>query len=128
MITVDSVTVPYQILRQVIFRECFDDLLGCPFGRGMVSDVEMQYAATFMCQHNEYKQHLQLQCRNSKEVDGDQLADVLALLHPGRLAQLPHPRDKRDLIFPRCQRRGIAVELAVGAIAVELALGSTTND
>lgn len=51
MITVDSVTVPYQILRQVIFRECFDDLLGCPFGRGMVSHVEMQYAATFMCQH-----------------------------------------------------------------------------
>jgi hypothetical protein len=43
----------------------------------------------------------------------------LALRHPGRLAQLPHPRDKRDLIFPRCQRRAIAVELAVG---------STTND
>ena len=52
----------------------------------------------------------------------------LALLHSGRLAQLPHPRDKRDLIFPRCQRRAVAVELAVGAIAVELAVGSTTND
>src|SRR4030095_4698747 len=76
--TVDSVTVPYQISWHSIFWERFDDLLRRPFCRGMLSNIEMQHAATLMRQHNEYKQHSQLQCGNSKEIDGDQLADVVS--------------------------------------------------
>ena len=55
MATVDSVTVPYQISRHSIFWERFDDLLRRPFCSGMLSNIEMQHAATIMCQHNEYK-------------------------------------------------------------------------
>ena len=58
MTTVDSVTVPYQIPRCSIFWERFDDLLRGPFCRGMLSDIEMQHAATLMRQHYEDKQTL----------------------------------------------------------------------
>ena len=78
MATVDSVTVSYQISRHSIFWERFDDLLRRPFCGGMLSNIEMQHAATLVRQHNEYIQHSQLQCGNSKEIDGDQLTDVVS--------------------------------------------------
>ena len=75
--TVDSITVSYQISRCSIFRECFDDLLRRPFGGGMVGDIEMQYAAPLMRKDYEDKQHFQLQCGHSEEVDGDQVTDMV---------------------------------------------------
>src|SRR5438132_1868533 len=78
MATVNSVTVPNQISRHNIFGECFDDLLRGPFCRGMLRHIEMQHTATLMCQHHEYKKHSQLQGGNSKEINGDQLTDVVA--------------------------------------------------
>src|SRR5262245_10173235 len=77
MTTVHSITVPYQISRCSIFRECFDDLLRRPFGGGMVGDIEMQYAAPLMRKDYEDKQHFQLQGGHREEVDGDQLTDVV---------------------------------------------------
>jgi len=55
IITVDSIAVPYQVLRHSIVRERFDDLLGCPFCCGMLRDIEMQHAATLMRHNNEYE-------------------------------------------------------------------------
>ena len=77
MATVNSVTVPNQISRHNIFGECFDDLLRGPFCRGMLRHIEMQHTATLMCQDHEYKEDSQLQGGNGKEVDGDQLTDMV---------------------------------------------------
>ena len=75
--TIHSVTVTYQITRCRVLRKGFDDLLCCPFCGGMFRDIEMQHATPFMRNEDEDKQHFQLQCGNRKEVDGDQLTDVV---------------------------------------------------
>src|SRR6266850_5638014 len=49
---VNSVPITDQIARCLVFWKCFDDLLCDPFSRGMLRDIEMQYAATLMRQHN----------------------------------------------------------------------------
>ena len=67
MATVNSVTVPNQISRHNIFGECFDDLLRGPFCRGMLRHIEMQHAATLMCEDHEYKEDSQLQGGNRKD-------------------------------------------------------------
>ena len=43
----------------------------------MVGDIEMQHAAPLMRNDDEDESHFQLQCRNRKEVDGDQLTNVV---------------------------------------------------
>jgi transposase len=75
--TVHSITVPYQISRCSLFRKCFDDLLRRPFGGGMLGDIEMRYAPPLMRKDHEDKQHFQLQCGYSEEVDGDQVTDMV---------------------------------------------------
>src|SRR6267143_4619305 len=77
MATVHPITVPDQISRCSIFRECFDDLLRRTFCGGMLRHIEMQHAAAIMRKDHEDKQHFQLPCGNSKEVDGHQLTDVV---------------------------------------------------
>src|SRR2546425_4979313 len=75
--TVHPVTVTDQISWCSIFRKRFDNLLRGPFCSGMVGDIEMQHTPTLVRQYDENKQHLQLHCGNSKEVNGDQLTDVV---------------------------------------------------
>src|SRR2546427_1636909 len=77
MATVNSVTVPNQISWHNIFGECFDDLLCGPFCRGMLRHIEMQHTAALMCQDHEYKEDSELQGGNGKEVDGDQLTEMV---------------------------------------------------
>ncbi len=48
MATVYAVAIPYQISRCSVIWKGFDDLLRRPFGRGMLRDIQMQHAATFM--------------------------------------------------------------------------------
>ena len=43
----------------------------------MLRDIEMQQAAALMRKDHEDKQHFQLQRGHRKEVDGDQLTDVV---------------------------------------------------
>src|SRR5260370_4873765 len=77
MAPVNCVTVTNPISGHNIFGECFDDLLRGPFCRGMLRHIEMQHTATLMCQDHEYKEDSQLQGGNGKEVDGDQLTDMV---------------------------------------------------
>src|SRR5215510_2354453 len=77
MDTIHSITVSYQISRCSIFRECFDDLLRRPFGRGMLGHIEMHDAAPLISKDHEHRQHFQLQRGHSEEVDGDQLTDMV---------------------------------------------------
>src|SRR5262245_21053731 len=60
MVTVDTITVSYQISRCRIVRKRFDDLLCRPLCSGMLRDIEMQHTTTLMRQHHEHKQHFQL--------------------------------------------------------------------
>ena len=43
----------------------------------MSSHVEVQNAPPFMGQHQEYVQYLEADSRHRKEIDGDQLVDVV---------------------------------------------------
>jgi len=52
---VDSVAITNQITWCRVLWERFDDLLRRPFCSGMLSDIEMQHAATLMRQHHEYE-------------------------------------------------------------------------
>src|SRR2546426_8133151 len=54
---IDSVSVTDQEAWRRVFRERFDNLLGCPFGCGMFGHVEMDHSPSLMRQHHENKQH-----------------------------------------------------------------------
>src|SRR5215472_9242477 len=77
MTTVDAIPVSQEISRRRIIWKRFDDLLRRPFCGGMVRHVEMQHTPTLMRQNREDKKHSQLECRNSEEVDRDQLTDMV---------------------------------------------------
>ena len=89
--TVYSITVSDEISRRRIIWKRFDDLLRRPFCGGMVRHVEMQHAPTLMRQNHEDKQHSQLQCRNSEEVDRDQLTDMVGQKRLPRLRRWRAP-------------------------------------
>jgi hypothetical protein len=66
---VNAVAIPHQILGGVVVGECFDDLLCGPSGRGMLGDVEVQYASAVMGDDKEDKEDAEGGGRDGEEVD-----------------------------------------------------------
>src|SRR5439155_1271784 len=66
-----------EITGSVSVCERFYDLLCGPSPSRMLGDMEMQYLATIMFQHEKYEQYLHRDRRHSKEIGGYDLAHVV---------------------------------------------------
>src|SRR5262249_5003328 len=60
MITVNAISIPYQVLRCRIVRESFDELLRRPFCSRVLRHIEMHYTPSLMPKDDEDKQSSQL--------------------------------------------------------------------
>ncbi len=76
-LAVDRVSVANEKSWDVVARKGFDDLLGCPFSRRMLGDVDMSEHPPIMAQDDEGEQDPEGGGRNSEEVDGDDLTNVV---------------------------------------------------
>src|SRR5215471_18263393 len=91
VMTIDPITISYQVARRCFLRKRFDDLLSSPSGCRVFSHIEMQNTPTVMRKDDDDIQHTQLYGRNREEVDRDHLANVISKeRHPGlrRLSRL----------------------------------------
>ena len=74
---VNRVAIPDQIMLGITIRKGFNDLLRCPLGRGMFGDAEVKNSSPLMLHDEKHKQYPQSDRRYGKEVDGDDLADMI---------------------------------------------------
>lgn len=87
--TVPAVAIAEEILGRVSVCERLYDLLCRPSSGRMLSHIEMQHLATIVFQDNEYEQHFHRDCRHSKEIDRDHLADMVVQEGSPRLVRWP---------------------------------------
>jgi hypothetical protein len=66
---VNAVAIPHQVLGGGVVGKCFDDLLCGPSGRGVLGDVEVQYASAVMGEDKEDKEDAEGGGRDGEEVD-----------------------------------------------------------
>lgn len=64
-------------MRCRIPREGFNDLLGCPLGGWVLSNVEMYDAASIMGQDDQHEEHLEGGRGHGEKVAGDQVIHVI---------------------------------------------------
>jgi hypothetical protein len=84
IMTIDPITISYQVARHCVVRKRFHDLLSSPGGCRVFRDIEMQNSATVVRQDDENIKHAELYGRNREEVDRNHLADVISKKrHPG---------------------------------------------
>src|SRR5215471_16148629 len=84
IVTIDPVTISYQVARHGVVGKCFDDLLCRPSSGRVFGNTKMQDTATVMGEDDENIQHAELYGRNCEEVDRDHLANVISKKrHPG---------------------------------------------
>ena len=75
---VDSVPVSNHKPGSAVFRKCFDDLLCRPNRRGMLRDIEVDDTATIMRHDDEHIEDSQTNRCDCKEINGYQLAEMIA--------------------------------------------------
>src|SRR5215467_13347137 len=75
IMTIDPVTISYQVARHGVVGKCFDDLLCRPSSGRVFRNIKMQDAATVMGEDDENIQHAELYGWNCEEVDRDHLAN-----------------------------------------------------
>jgi hypothetical protein len=90
-LTVDAVAVAEEIRWRRLVREGVDELLSRPGGGGMLGDVEVDDAAAVVSEHNENEEDAEASSRYGKEVDRDQVADVVGEKRPPSLRGLGAP-------------------------------------
>src|SRR5215831_13496308 len=91
IMTIDPVTISYQVARHGVVGKCFDDLLCRPSSGRVFGNIKMQDTATVMGEDDENIQHAELYGRNCEEVDRDHLANMISKKrHPG-LRRLSRP-------------------------------------
>src|SRR5215471_8874738 len=78
IITIDPITISYQVARHHFFRQRFHDLLSSPSGCRAFRNIEMQDTATVMREDHEDVEYTKLYGWNREEVDRDHLADVIS--------------------------------------------------
>src|SRR5215469_10677564 len=84
IMTIDPITISYQVARHCFLWKRFHDLLSRPSGCRVSRHIEMQDTATVMREDDEYIEHTELYGRNREEVDRDHLANVISKKrHPG---------------------------------------------
>src|SRR5580700_5523078 len=89
VVTKDSVPILQQITGCRVPGESIAKLLGGPFRGGMSRDVEVQYPAPLMGQHQEHVQNLEADRRHGEEVGRHELLDVVVKERPPGLAGWP---------------------------------------
>ena len=67
VITVDRIPITDQKSRRLVFGKRLDDLLSCPLGRRMRSDVEMDDVTSVVAHYDEGEQYAERGCGNRKE-------------------------------------------------------------
>jgi hypothetical protein len=85
--TIDSISVPQQVTRSRIPRKGIDDLLRGPLCRGMVRDIEMYDPTTLVTKHDKDEQNPEGCRRQSEEVGGHQILDVIVEKTPPGLGR-----------------------------------------
>ena len=76
-VTVDRVAIAEEIGQGGVVREGVHDLLGRPGGGGMLGDIEVEDAPAVVGEHDEDEQNAQARGGNSKEIDGDEVPDMM---------------------------------------------------
>src|SRR3989441_8449793 len=76
-VAVDGVAIAEEIGRGGIVGEGVHDLLGRPSSGGMLGNVEVEDAPAIVSEHDEDEQDAQARGRNSEEIEGDQIRDVM---------------------------------------------------
>src|SRR6516225_6814316 len=131
IMTIDPITISYQVARRCFLRKRFDDLLRRPSSSRVFRHIEMQNTPTVMREDDEDIQHTELYGRNRKEVDRDHLTDVISKKrHPGLRRPsclLGHQRDtvRSEILNPSffsspCTRGAPHVGLAVAIVWTSL--------
>ena len=77
VVAVKGVPIANQISRYIPIGKSLDDLLGRPGCGGIRGDIEVQHLPTTVFQDDEYEQHPHGDRWNGKEIDRNQLADVV---------------------------------------------------
>src|SRR4051812_41881058 len=93
--TVPAVAIADEILGGLSVCERLYDLLRGPSPGRMLRHIEMQHLATVVFQQDKYEEHSHGNCGHGKEVDGDQLADMVVQEGPPRLVRWP-PEPAQD--------------------------------
>jgi hypothetical protein len=73
----NGVAIAQQVARELIKGKSFTQLLSRPFRRRMRGHVEVDNATPVMGQHQKHVKNLETDGRHGKEVDGDQLLQVI---------------------------------------------------
>src|SRR6266481_821354 len=73
----DSIAVAQQVARELVKGKGFSQLLSRPLRSGMGGHIEVQNATPVMGQYQEHVKNLETDGGHSKEVDRDQLLDVI---------------------------------------------------
>src|SRR5262245_19750555 len=77
ILAVNAVSIAYQVLGSLLVREGFDDLLRGPFGRWMLGHIEVHDLSPTVQKDNEAVQNVEIDCWDSKKVDGGDLVRVI---------------------------------------------------
>jgi hypothetical protein len=91
LLTVDPVTITQEIALWGVVREGVDELLSSPGGGGMLGEIEVDDAAAVASERNENEEDAEASSRYGKEVDRDQVADVVGEKRPPSLRGLGAP-------------------------------------
>jgi hypothetical protein len=84
IMTINPITISYQVARHRVVGKRFHDLLCRPTGGWVFCNLEMDNTATVMGEDDEDIQHAELYGGNGEEVDRNHLADVISKKrHPG---------------------------------------------
>jgi hypothetical protein len=75
--TIDAVPIAQEIPRGLVPREGINDLLGGPLRRGMLSDVEVDYATSMVGQHDQDKEHRVAHYGDHQEIQGHEILHVI---------------------------------------------------
>ena len=79
---IDAVTIPEQVPRRLIPRECRYELRCGPLGGWMLSDVEMHNAPAIVSQNKKHVQDRKSDGGHDEKVHGNQLLDVVFQKRP----------------------------------------------
>ena len=79
---VDVIAVAEQVPRRRVEGEGLHDLLGSPLAAGVCGHVEMHHSASVMGEDQKDEQDLETDGRDSEEIDGYQVLDVIIQERP----------------------------------------------
>ena len=82
VVTKDSVPVPQQIAWCRVPRERVAELLGCPLRCRVGRDIEVEYPAPIVSEHQEHVENLKPDGRHGEEIDGYQALHVIVQERP----------------------------------------------